>query len=126
MELNDTRRCRRLSLRVNDAEHRALTESARRAGLEFSAYAREMLLNAKPPRAARKPAVETVMLTKALAQLGTIATELQQLDGPARQCLTQDGAMRPVTPRELASTLRDLVACRAYLLKALGRKPKAT
>lgn len=117
MESDDKRRYRRLTFRVSNAEHRALRASACRAGLEFSAYARSLLLNAKPPRRARKPAVEAALLTEALARLGTTATALRRLEGFARSMPTLVGQ------RELLRTLSEIGACRLRLLQALRRKP---
>jgi hypothetical protein len=115
------RRRFRITLRLTLVERRQLTSAALQSGLTLSAYARAVLLQAKPTRAARRPAVETVLLARVLARLGVIASALADIAAAARQA-GSELTLLPSTERELAHCLRQLRPCRSRLMRALGRK----
>jgi hypothetical protein len=113
----------RITLRFTADERRALDSAARRAGLCLSAFIRLALLRARPPRAARRPSVESTLLAAVLSRLGAIATDLHQI---AKAISTPGAAVMPTVERELLACLASLrTACRD-LLRALGRKPVAS
>jgi hypothetical protein len=113
----------RITIRLSGIERQQLTEAAKRSGLTLSSYARSVLVGAKPQRAARRPAVETLLLVRALTRLGLIASALSDISAAARQAGTELCLM-PTTEREIARCLRELRPCRAQLMQALGRKAK--
>lgn len=109
----------RMSIRVTPTERRTLKGRANRAGLEFSAYARELLLKTKPPRAARTPSIGAVLMAQTLATLGGVATSLDRLAGGRAEF----GVHRMLhVDRELLRALAQLRACCVEILRALGRK----
>jgi hypothetical protein len=72
-------------------------------------------------RAARRPAIETVLLARVLTRLGVIASALTDIAAAARQAGTELTLM-PSTERDLAHCLRELKPCRSQIMRALGRK----
>jgi hypothetical protein len=109
----------RITLRLTADERRALAAAAGRAGLCLSAFVRLALLRARPPRAARRPQVETALLTAALARLGEIATSLHQI---RRALDAAETAVMPTVERELLAALTGVRAACRDLLRSLGRK----
>jgi hypothetical protein len=113
----------RITLRVTADERRSLAVAARRSGLCLSAYLRLALVRAKPVRAARRPAVETILLAAVLARLGEIATLLHQI---AKAVSASGNPLMPSIERELLHTLTSLRGLRSALLRAMGRKATAS
>jgi mobilization protein NikA len=109
----------RISIRVSAQERLALQQRAIHAGLAFSAYARLILLEAKPPRAARRPPVEVSLLVQTLDRLGVIASNLLQVTAAVR---ADAFSLMPSCERDLWRTLADLRSLRPVLLKALGKR----
>jgi uncharacterized protein (DUF1778 family) len=115
----------RITLRLTQTERRQLSDAAVHSGLTLSAYARAVLVQAKPLRAARRPAVEAVLLARMLARLGVIASALGDIAKVARHAGSEVTLM-PSLERELARCLRELRPCRSQLMRALGRKASPT
>lgn len=111
------RRYSRLSLRVSAREQASVRASADHAGLCLSDYLRSIVLGAKPLRARRRPALETQLAARLLAQLGSIASQLRAVTQ------TLGMPLMPFVERDLAKALIELRECRGRLLKALGRGP---
>jgi hypothetical protein len=115
------RRRSRITIRLSSVERQQLTDAARRCGLTFSSYARAVLVGAKPLRAARRPAVETVLLARVLARLGVIASALSEIAITARSAASEL-TLLPSTERDLGHCLRELRPCRSQIMRALGRR----
>lgn len=101
----------RITVRVSADERNRIESAAEREGLTLSAYARQLLVHAKPARRTRCPAVIISALVEALARLGKIASALSEL--------TTDSLM-PSTERELVRQLVELRPTRDLLMQALG------
>jgi hypothetical protein len=116
--LPERRRGRRISVRLSPPEHDRLDAFATRTGLTLSAFVRQVLTGAKPPRAARRPPVEKVMLGRLLAELGTLTEKLTTLLSVA----ARDRADTVIViERDLRRTLADLRGAASTVLAALGR-----
>lgn len=95
-------RQRRFQLRVLETEYQQLHESAERAGLTIASYIRAKTLAIPTTRAIRRPVVEVQKLSKLLAELGRIGSNINQL---AKRANSGD--------MPLAGDIRDtLAACR--------------
>ncbi len=103
-----------ITIRVSSDERDRIESAAAHAGFRVSGYVRAILVNAKPLRAARRPAVAVQLLGVALARLGSIASLLAQLAGVPTLTSTE---------RALVRELGELKICRALVMKALGRNP---
>lgn len=91
-----------LSVRVSEAEHQTVEALAQRAGLTTGSYVRSRVLEKPTTRAIRRPVPEVQKLSKLLADLGRIGSNINQL---ARRANSGD------TP--LAGDIREaLAACR--------------
>lgn len=115
------RRRFRITIRLSSVERQQLTDAARRCGLTLSSYARAVLIAAKPMRAARRPAVETILLARVLTRLGVIASALSEIAAKARFA-GRELTLMPSTERDLAHCLRELRPCRSQLMRALGKR----
>jgi hypothetical protein len=111
----------RICFRVTARERQILDAAALKCGLKLSAYARAALVGAKPTRAARRPAVEVVLLARVLAKLGIVASSLSDIATAARRA-GSELTLLPSTERELAQCLRELRPCRSQIMRALGRR----
>ena len=111
----------RISFRLTAQELAALTTSSRRAGLCISGYARLVLLGVKPPRAARRPTIETTLLARTLGELGKIGSNLNQI-AHALNAKALGIEIMPFVERDLARALVELRQARRFVLKALGRE----
>lgn len=105
-----------LNVRVTDAEKAQIDALAAQALMTTPSYVRHQLLDLPPPRARRRPAVETEQVARVLAQLGKIGSNLNQI---AHRLNTG----QPVNNEYLARTLTDVSAMRDACFLALGRKP---
>lgn len=113
----------RITIRVSLPERLSLDAAAVRCGITLSAYARHALLGAKPPRAARRPSVDSSLLVSVLDRLGGIATTMRAISCvlAAKTALALPEAME----RDLARSLLELRTLRPQLLRALGKRPAA-
>jgi len=111
----------RITVRLSVEELRTLHGAAKRSGITLSAYARAVLLKAKPSRAAHRPPVEIVVLVQILARLGAIAGNLHEVVATVTREACK-ALLMPSTERALVRTLAELRSCRVLLMKALGRK----
>jgi uncharacterized protein (DUF1778 family) len=109
----------RITIRFSADERTAIDGAARRSGLTLSAWARRVLLAAKPGRAARRPAIEASLLVSLLDRLGRAAAQLAHITSAMRSARFE--AM-PATERDLSKALRDLRALRPAILRALGKR----
>lgn len=105
-----------LGVRLTAAERAQIEAQAARAGLALGSHARRVLLGAEPPRQARRPSVEAAALSAAVAQLGRVGSNLNQLARRANEG-------RFPAPPELAAGLAEVRAAVALMIEALGRKP---
>jgi hypothetical protein len=112
------RRRFRITIRVTPKELAAIDGAAKRSGITVSAYARRVILGAKPLRAARRPSVEASLLVRVLDQLGRIVHQVATFNLPAPKLGT--------TERDLSRCLTELRALRPLLLRALGKRPTAS
>jgi hypothetical protein len=118
--VDQQRRCYRITIRFLPAEHQLIAAAAAKAEVCLSAYARQVLVGARPPRSARRPGVEKRLLTQALDRLGTIGSGLRAI---ARAVVANPaGAIMPVVERDLSRSLLELRDARHDLLRALGRR----
>jgi hypothetical protein len=109
-------RSKHLTIRFSPEERAALDGHAARAGITAGSYARKVLLDAPPPRGARRPPIERRELVRLLGELGKVGSNINQL---ARQA----NAGHTVVRHDLLIALGDLQAMRDALLTALGRDP---
>ena len=108
------KRTKTWSVRFTPQEAEQVKAIADRSGLPVAALLRQNLLDAPPPRAARKPTVNHKAVAKLLGQLGKIGSNLNQLTKHANAGRYQENSI------ELA--LRDLAELRTACLQALGRE----
>jgi hypothetical protein len=113
----------RITIRFSADEHSAIYRAAQRSCLTLSAWARRVLLAAKPDRAARRPPIEASLLVSLLDRLGRAVAQLAQIASALRS--GQFAAM-PGTERDLSRALRDVRALRPAVLRALGKRPGAS
>jgi hypothetical protein len=113
------RRPLRITIRLSVIEHTRLLNASDRAGLTLSAYARFMLIEAKPPRRSRRPSFDRRVLARILAELGQLAALLRSIASVLRSA-----AHTPVfmVERDLARALKQLADSHTRLMQALGRK----
>jgi hypothetical protein len=109
----------RITIRVSLIERATISAAAERCGVSLSAYARRVLVDAKPSRAARRPAVEASLLVSVLDRLGCVASDLRRITCALQAC---SSAVMPGTERDLARSLTELRNLRPVLLRALGRR----
>jgi hypothetical protein len=107
-------RTKTLTLRFNEQELEALRHLADRSGLPVSAHSRQVLLNAPPPRAVRRPTVNHQVAARLLGELGRVADVFR--DGVAKGRIDENNP-------NIAAALRDLAEMRTVCFEALGREP---
>jgi hypothetical protein len=83
-------------------------------GISFGAYVRAELLKAPIPRQSRRPHVNQQLLCQALAQLGKVGSNLNQI---ARHLNSGGSVVEP----EVAAVLAELRTARDALMGALSR-----
>lgn len=76
---NKRKRQHQLLIRLNDEEHALLEHDAARVGTTMASYARQVLVDAPIPKQAKRPAIETELLRKTLAELNKIGSNINQL-----------------------------------------------
>ena len=103
-----------VAVRFSPDEAARLGQHAERAGITVGSYVRSIVLAAPVPRQARRPPVELELLGKALAQLGKVGSNLNQI---ARHLNSGGSGVAP----ELSDALAELVAAKGVLMSALGR-----
>lgn len=120
MDLNhEQRRPLRVTIRLSAIEHTRLVTASDRAGLTLSGYLRYVLTAEKPPRAARRPAVERRLLARVLGELGQTGEVLRRI---ARSLQAAPHTTVFMVERDLARTLKQLAGTLAVVMRALGRK----
>ncbi|MGE4046267.1 MAG: plasmid mobilization relaxosome protein MobC [Acetobacteraceae bacterium] len=72
-------RSERIDLRVTPAQRAAMKDAAQEAGMSVAALICARTLGTAGPRAQRRPRVDAVVLTKVLAQLGKIGSNMNQI-----------------------------------------------
>jgi len=108
--------------RLSDDEHSAITALADKRGMSPGALIRQTLLKVPPGPSVRRPTADTRLLAKALAELGKIGSNINQI-------AYHLNAGRPGDRIEggLDDALRELLEWRTALMQALGyernRKP---
>ncbi|MEZ5529737.1 MAG: hypothetical protein R3E57_07350 [Porticoccaceae bacterium] len=107
---------KRLTVRFNDQEYRALQDFADRAGLSLSGYLRHTTLNTKPPRQSHRPVKDHEKLAALLAGIGSVGSNINQL------AYTANSGSWPERERleEACAHVREI---RDLLMEALGRQP---
>lgn len=103
---------RLIPFRVSEAEGQELDALATRAGLTRGSYIRSRVLATPTTRAIRRPVVEVQVLTKLLAELGRVGSNINQLarrvnmnDTP----LAQDISAALITCRQVAEHAKDVL-----------------
>lgn len=115
---SETRQRRKLlQIRVSDTELSSIAEMADRAALTIPSYARQILLDTPPPRAVRKPSVDTQQVAKMLGELGKVGSNLNQIAHHLNAGTAGAGS------NTITAALEDVQAMRDACMKALGRKP---
>lgn len=102
--------------RVTAEEKAQIEQDATRAGVATGAYARNVLLDAPIPLQAKRPAVETELLQKTLAELNKIGSNINQLARAHNQRM-------PPYRQDVVIALEALNVVVLDVLKALGKKP---
>ena len=105
-----------LSVRFNDAEHTELVRRADAVGITVPAYLRMQAVDATPPRASRKPSVNTQQVAQLLAQIGKIGSNVNQI-------AHQMNAGGRVSLQSVDQAMREVTAMRDQCMQALGRAP---
>lgn len=108
-------RSKDVRIRLTPAEYATLLAMAERAGLSLGGYARQALLEAEPPRQARRPPIERAELAKLLGQIGRIGSNLNQI---ARHANVEGRFTDEAALHQLCDELRSI---RDAALAALGR-----
>jgi len=109
-------RTRVVQVRLSEAEYAEIAKRAEAALLTPASYVRAATLDAPPPRARRRPAVEAVQVARVLAQLGKIGSNLNQI-------AHRLNAGRSVAPESVDRAAADVSAMRDACMASLGRKP---
>jgi len=107
---------KRLTVRFNDQEYRALQDFADRAGLSLSGYLRHTTLNTSPPRASHRPVKDHEKLATLLAGIGSIGNNVNQLAYVANTGSWPEA-------QSLAEACAQVREIRDLLMEALGRQP---
>ncbi len=102
-----------LQVRMTPSEMAQLRDHAARGGLGVSAHARQVLVQAPPPRRRPTPSLETDLLAQTLRELGKLGSNVNQI---ARR-LNMDMA---VPPREVIEAMTAVLEVRSAVLQALG------
>lgn len=110
-------RQRLLQVRLSDSEFASIAEMADRASLTIPSYARQILLDSPPPRAVRKPSVDTKQVAKMLGELGKVGSNLNQIAHHLNAGAGGAGL------NVITDAIADVQAMRDACMKALGRKP---
>lgn len=114
---SETRQRERLvPVRMTDDERDLVRERAQAAGLTVGAYIRRTALGDSGPRARRRPIIERELLSRILAHLGKVGSNLNQLAREQNTGGTPDAD-------DLARSLDDLAQMRRAILEAMGREP---
>ena len=106
-----------LQIRVTEDELAEIAAVADRAQLTVPSYARQILLDAPPPRARRRPSVDTQQVAKLLGELGKVGSNLNQIAHHLNAGAGGAGS------NAIASAIEDVQAMRNECMKALGHKP---
>lgn len=109
---NKRQRPHRLTARFTAQEADLLAAKAAQAGISRSAFIRFAALDTPPPRSKRAPSLDEKLLVQALAQLGKIGSNVNQLAYYAHLGKFQTNS--------LDMALRDLADARLVLMQALG------
>jgi hypothetical protein len=104
----------RPSMACTPGEFAQLSVAAERVGLSVSSFMRMQCLGTKPPRAARRPTVETALLAQTLAHLGKVGSNVNQI---ARQ-LNSGGDVPP----DIAAAVDEVRAVAQAVMRALGKR----
>ena len=119
---NKRQRTKFVIARLTDQEHAALTELAEKRGLSPGALIRQTLLGVPPGPNVRRPTADTKLLVKALAELGKIGSNINQIAHHLNA-----GRPGDATEATIEAALRELLEWRTALMQALGydrhRKP---
>lgn len=107
---------RTVTLRLTDKEHTRLCAKADKAGLSLSAFLRHAALGSAGPRAARKPPIDRELFARALAQLGKLGSNVNQL-------AKYGNHGRLVNNAYLKEAAEQIAILRAVFFIALGRDP---
>lgn len=102
------------SIRFTPAEHARAMELCNLTGLCLSALIRHSLFKTPPPRAARRPTVESKLVAQLLGQLGKIGGNLNQLAKQANAGNYQTDA--------IDEAMLTLIELRSACMEALGRE----
>ncbi len=104
---------RRIALRLTDADHSFLEQTAKDAGLSVGAFLRMIALGTAGARAVKRPHIEREQLGKLLGEIGKLGSNVNQI---ARWANTDK---RAPDDRVLALMREDIAAMRAEVMKAL-------
>lgn len=106
------------AIRMTDAERAEAEARADRAGLSLGGFFKAAALDAKPPRSSRRPTVDQVELSRLMAQLGKIGSNVNQL---AHQANAGSWPER----RTLEDAAADVRWMRDSVMRALSITPPA-
>lgn len=101
------------TIRFSADELDTVKSRAREAGLSTGSWLRQVAINAPPPRQARRPVVDRELLAVALARMGKIGSNINQLAKKANTGVTPDIAEL----RAACDAVRDI---RTIIYLALG------
>lgn len=101
------------TIRFSPAELEKIAPAAKAAGYNFSDYIRHLSLDAKPVRKRRSPTVDAELLQHALALMGKIGSNVNQLARQANRGRIPDS-------HELRSACESVAEIRIAILLSLG------
>jgi Mobilization protein NikA len=107
-------RTKRLTVRFTAAELAEIEGAAARAGLAIGSHVRAVLLTGPAPRAVRSPSVDRKALAQALAFLGRLGSNVNQIARVLNYGERHD-------PPALDRALSEITELRNMLMAALGR-----
>jgi len=100
-----------LKARFTEQEAALIKEQAARAGVSVAAVIRHAVLDQRPLRASRRPAIDHEAAVRLLGRLGEVASSLREAEISGQNVLLVEAAQR------------DLSDMRCALFEALGRLP---
>ena len=106
---------RRIALRLTDADHSFLEQTAKEAGLSVGAFLRTIALGTAGARAVKRPHIERAKLAKLLGEIGKLGSNVNQI---AKWANTDRAAP---SRTEIARMCEDIAAMRVEVMKALDR-----
>ncbi len=111
----DQAKGRRIAVRLTDADHSFLEQTAKEAGLSVGAFLRTIALGTAGARAVKRPSIDRKQLAKLLGEIGKLGSNVNQI---AKWANTDRAAP---SRAEIARMCEDIAAMRGEVMKALDR-----